>query len=109
VRLRKEYLYRKSLEGKDKDEYEKKQAIRKSLRGYNRHIDTFVKYHTMPLRLILQLVEGKALPTELHGDEERLRHEIELEDISTAKPKVLISFCAVVSVTFYSMFNIESC
>lgn len=33
VRMRKEYLYRKSLEGKARDEYEKKQLIRKALEG----------------------------------------------------------------------------
>ena len=31
IRLRKEYLYRKSLEGKQKEEYEKKQKIRDAL------------------------------------------------------------------------------
>ena len=33
IRLRKEYLYRKSLEGKQKEEYEKKQKIRDALDG----------------------------------------------------------------------------
>ena len=33
IRLRKEYLYRKSLEGKQKEEYEKKQKIREALAG----------------------------------------------------------------------------
>lgn len=63
IRLRKEYLYKKSLEGKEKDEYEKKQLIRRALS------------------------EGKALPTELYKEEESLRHEIDLEDSNTAKPK----------------------
>jgi len=31
--LRREYLYRKSLEGKEKEQYEKKRRIRKALEG----------------------------------------------------------------------------
>lgn len=33
ARLRKEYLYRKSLEGKEKELYEKKRKIRQALEG----------------------------------------------------------------------------
>jgi hypothetical protein len=33
VRLRKEYLYRKGLEGKERAEYEKKRAIKRALEG----------------------------------------------------------------------------
>jgi U3 small nucleolar ribonucleoprotein protein IMP4 len=33
ARLRKEYLYRKSLEGKEKATYERKRLIRKALDG----------------------------------------------------------------------------
>lgn len=33
ARLRKEYLYRKSLEGKEKEQYEKKRLIRQALAG----------------------------------------------------------------------------
>ncbi len=33
VRLRKEYLYRKSLEGKEKAEYERKRLVKKALEG----------------------------------------------------------------------------
>jgi U3 small nucleolar ribonucleoprotein protein IMP4 len=33
ARLRKEYLYRKSLEGKEKATYERKRAVRKALDG----------------------------------------------------------------------------
>lgn len=63
VRLRREYLYRKNLEGKDRVRYEKKSAIREALR------------------------EGKAMPTELYHEEAGLRHEIELEDDETAVQK----------------------
>ncbi|KAJ9519301.1 hypothetical protein QJQ45_023100 [Haematococcus lacustris] len=52
VRLRKEYLYRKSLEGKERAVYERKQ--------------------------------GKPIPTELRGEEKKLRNEVELEDDNTA-------------------------
>jgi U3 small nucleolar ribonucleoprotein protein IMP4 len=33
VRLRKEFLYRKSLEGREKEQYEKKRKIRKAMEG----------------------------------------------------------------------------
>lgn len=33
ARLRREYLYRKSLEGKERDEYERKRKIRTALEG----------------------------------------------------------------------------
>lgn len=33
ARLRREYLYRKSLEGKERDEYERKRKIKQALEG----------------------------------------------------------------------------
>ncbi|KAL6759188.1 Brix-domain-containing protein [Haematococcus lacustris] len=60
VRLRKEYLYRKSLEGKERAVYERKRIIKKALE------------------------EGKPIPTELRGEEKKLRNEVELEDDNTA-------------------------
>ena len=33
ARLRREYLYRKSLEGKEREEYERKRKIREALDG----------------------------------------------------------------------------
>ena len=33
ARLRREYLYRKNLEGKDREEYERKLKIRRALEG----------------------------------------------------------------------------
>lgn len=56
VRLRKEYLYRKSLEGKERESYEKKRKIKEALQ------------------------EGKPLPNELVGDEYSLRKDLDLED-----------------------------
>lgn len=52
VRLRKEYMYRKSLNSKDGDIYDKKQRVREALR------------------------DGTPLPTELRADEATLRHEV---------------------------------
>uniref|UniRef100_A0A7S0V6G4 Brix domain-containing protein n=1 Tax=Polytomella parva TaxID=51329 RepID=A0A7S0V6G4_9CHLO len=60
IRLRKEYLYRKGLQGNEKAEYERKRIIRKALE------------------------EGKPIPTELRREEKRLRKEVELEDDNTA-------------------------
>jgi len=33
ARMRKEYLYRKSLEGNDKEQYEKKRKLREAIEG----------------------------------------------------------------------------
>ncbi|WRX11521.1 Brix domain - like 3 [Theobroma cacao] len=63
IRLRREYLYRKSLEGKERLLYEKKRKIREALE------------------------EGKPIPTELRYEEATLRQEIDLEDDYTAIPK----------------------
>ncbi|KAL5543689.1 hypothetical protein UlMin_007473 [Ulmus minor] len=63
IRLRREYLYRKSLEGKARLLYEKKRKIREILE------------------------EGKPIPTELRNEEAALRHEIDLEDENTAVPR----------------------
>lgn len=60
IRLRREYLYRKSLEGKERALYEKKRKIRQALE------------------------EGKPIPTELRNEEAALRNELDLEDDQTA-------------------------
>lgn len=59
TRLRREYLYRKSLEGKERTLYEKKRKIRQAL------------------------AEGKPVPTELRNEEAVLREQIDLEDDQT--------------------------
>lgn len=66
VRLRREYLYRKSLEGKERLLYEKKRKIKQALE------------------------EGKPIPTELRNEEAALRQEIDLEDQNTAVPRSTI-------------------
>ncbi|KAK8821886.1 U3 small nucleolar ribonucleoprotein IMP4 [Blastocystis sp. ATCC 50177/Nand II] len=63
IRLRKEYLYRKSLEGKQKEEYEKKQKIRDAL------------------------ASGKKVPTELRYEAEKLKHVVDMEDDKTKELK----------------------
>jgi len=64
--LRREYLYRKSLEGKEKALYEKKKAVKQAL------------------------AEGKPIPTELKAQHSSLSSEIELEDAVTSEVKSLI-------------------
>ncbi|XP_008236840.2 PREDICTED: U3 small nucleolar ribonucleoprotein protein IMP4-like [Prunus mume] len=66
TRLMKEYLYRKSLEGKERLLYENKRKIREALQG------------------------GKPIPTELRNEEAELRREIDLEDENTAVPRTHI-------------------
>jgi U3 small nucleolar ribonucleoprotein protein IMP4 len=63
IRLRKEYLYRKSLEGKEREEYEKKAKVRRAL------------------------AEGKPIPTEIQAEEGMLRHSIEMEDGRTKEKR----------------------
>ena len=59
ARLRKEFVYRKSLEGKERQLYEKKMKIRECVE------------------------QGKPIPTELKREEELLRKELDLEDERT--------------------------
>ncbi|KAA8517159.1 hypothetical protein F0562_017452 [Nyssa sinensis] len=66
VRLRREYIYRKSLEGKERLLYEKKRKIKEALE------------------------EGKPVHTELRNEEAALRQEIDLEDEQTAIPRTHI-------------------
>lgn len=61
TRERREYLYRKSLEGKEKLRYDQKRKIRKALE------------------------EGKPIPTELAASAEQLDKEIGLEDEQTSE------------------------
>ncbi|KAK1402979.1 U3 small nucleolar ribonucleoprotein IMP4 [Heracleum sosnowskyi] len=65
-RLTREFLYRKSLEGKERLLYEKKRKIRQALE------------------------EGKPIPTELRNEEAALRQEIDHEDQNTAVPRSTI-------------------
>ncbi|KAF5190236.1 U3 small nucleolar ribonucleoprotein imp4-like [Thalictrum thalictroides] len=67
IRQRKEYLYRKNLEGKERMLYEKKRKIKEALE------------------------EGKPIPTELRNEEAALRQEIDLEDEQTTGAKQLIT------------------
>mmetsp|Transcript_9613 Transcript_9613/g.23820 ORF Transcript_9613/g.23820 Transcript_9613/m.23820 type:complete len:291 (+) Transcript_9613:102-974(+) len=60
ARLRREFIYRKSLEGKERELYEKKRTIRQCLE------------------------EGKPIPTELRQQESTLRSELAAEDAATA-------------------------
>ena len=60
TRLRREYLYRKSLVGKEKAQYEQKRVVREALAA------------------------GKALPTEVRASYDTLRQEIDAEDSRTA-------------------------
>ena len=89
-RLRKEYLYRKSLEGKEAENAERKARIKAALAG------------TAPARSAWLLLAantafysaaGKSLPTESRKDAQSLLHEIELEDDVTAAPKVRFLRC----------------
>ena len=62
TRLRREYLYRKSLQGTEKQLYEKKRLIRNAL------------------------AQGKALPTEVRATYDKLQSEISQEDSKTEIP-----------------------
>ncbi|KAF2078189.1 hypothetical protein CYY_000479 [Polysphondylium violaceum] len=62
TRLRQEYLYRKNLEGKERDDYEKKRKIKKALD------------------------EGKPIPTELVDFEFKNRESIKLDKLDGTAP-----------------------
>ncbi len=63
LRLRREYLYRKSLEGKERELYDRKKKIQKAL------------------------AEGKPIPTELRDDAQKLKNSLDADDNETAKLK----------------------
>jgi U3 small nucleolar ribonucleoprotein protein IMP4 len=101
ARLRKEYLYRKSLEGKERAAYERKRKIKKALEGTlarcahagrRRRRPSRAHAPRLPLPLPTrspplppkQTTEGRPIPTELRRDEAQLRNEAELEDDNTA-------------------------
>lgn len=91
ARLRKEFLYRKSLEGKERELYEKKRKIREALEGrmhFEPGPDETFRPHLLlvPRRVsdATDLPEGKPIPTELQREEQALRHEVDLEDDNTA-------------------------
>mmetsp|Transcript_6329 Transcript_6329/g.9590 ORF Transcript_6329/g.9590 Transcript_6329/m.9590 type:complete len:298 (-) Transcript_6329:321-1214(-) len=60
TRLRREYLYRKSLDSSEKNTYEQKRLVREAL------------------------ASGKPLPTELRATYDKLKNEVNLEDNKTA-------------------------
>ena len=101
ARLRREYLYAKSLEGKEKDMYDRKQRIKAALAGTRwdgccghgfpvvvvaRRCQWFSS-SVRHVRAAAVHVEGKAIPTELRGQAASLKHAIELEHAGMT-PKV---------------------
>eukprot|EP00559_Dactyliosolen_fragilissimus_P007579 CAMPEP_0184856144 /NCGR_PEP_ID=MMETSP0580-20130426/1309_1 /TAXON_ID=1118495 /ORGANISM="Dactyliosolen fragilissimus" /LENGTH=296 /DNA_ID=CAMNT_0027350971 /DNA_START=171 /DNA_END=1061 /DNA_ORIENTATION=+ len=66
IRLRREYLYRKSLQGRERQTYEHKRLVREAL------------------------ASGKKLPTELRATFDKLNHEITLEDDKTSTQRTHI-------------------
>lgn len=64
ARLRREYLYRKSLEGKEKALYEHKLKVKEAI------------------------AEGKAIPTEMRNEEAKLREQLEYDDPATEESHI---------------------
>lgn len=59
--MRREYLYRKSLEGKERDEYERKRKIRQALEGGNPNVrlpGATIAKHFLIAMLRMQAVSG---------------------------------------------------
>lgn len=65
ARLRSEYIYRKSLEGKEKQMYEHKRAVQKAMD------------------------EGKPIPTELKRESDKIMNEIDLDDERTKRKSIM--------------------
>ena len=61
ARLRREYLHRKSLEGKERVIYEKKRAVKSALE------------------------QGKPIPTELRSEGRQIKHAADLDDAKTGE------------------------
>ena len=61
ARLRREYLYKKSLEGKEKEEFERKEIVKEAL------------------------ASGKPLPRDLRADAASLKAAVDLEDVRTSQ------------------------
>lgn len=95
ARLRREYIYRKSLEGKERTHFERKKLLRQALEGElgtsrgergpsgadgNAGARTRKRFGGGLISFFLQRPEGKPIPTELRGDEAALREELALED-----------------------------
>ena len=107
ARLRREYLYRKGLEGKEKAEYERKRLIREALAGEEEERQRSRRPPllpparslaprsppatlTLPPTLSPISPEGKPLPTELRRDAAALKRQVELEDDNTSVPRTHI-------------------
>ena len=93
ARLRSEYLYRKNLEGKTREEYEKKRKIKQALRGPDSH----PQLRSSSCILIMDFAlpaDGKKIPTELKYEYEELKNEIDLDDDNT-KSRSLFFFALV--------------
>lgn len=104
-------MYRKSLEGKERDEYERKRKIREALEGRmgttklyawqicllaaSQHTarkslaNSFQQVSKRPAENfhIGVAAEGKPIPTELRKEANALKRKIDLEDDNTAVPR----------------------
>lgn len=81
--MRKEFLYRKSLEGKEKERYEKKRKIQKAMAG----IIFFFFFWAVKIENPIKLFsEGTAVPTELRDEADDLVREIKLDGVPDTAP-----------------------
>jgi len=83
TRLRKEYLFRKSNEDKEKQIYDKKRRIKEAVDGTFSTVLSFLSSVCL-IGFLVSPKAGKPIPTDLKEDEEELRKEMELEPLPTA-------------------------
>jgi len=83
TRLRKEYLFRKSNEDKEKQIYDKKRRIKEAVDGTFSTVLSFLSSVCL-IGFLVSPKAGKPIPTDLKKDEEELRKEMELEPLPTA-------------------------
>jgi hypothetical protein len=87
TRERREYLYRKSLEEKERQIYDKKKRIKEALAGAPQPHVRLSRSGAVPDHALWGrgFAAGKPIPTELRADEQVLRREIELDagDVGT--------------------------
>jgi hypothetical protein len=109
VRLRREYLYRKNLEGKEKEVYEKKKRIVDAVAGLS---PPFPPLASPTRRANYSLVsifsDGKSLPTELRSQYNNLKRDIDLDDAKTAGEEIRKNLFALQIISNVRLFICRS-
>lgn len=88
--MRREYLYRKGLEEKQRAIHERKQKLKQAVEG-----STILLLRDLPRGLfthdcIFCLIEGRQIPTELRNETTELRHSLQFDDAERVRIIIII-------------------